>query len=130
MYEDIRRRRFPVVGAGESVWSFCHVDDAAQAAVDALGHTAPGIYNVVDDDPAPTRVWIPAVAEIIAAKPPRHVPRSVTRVLAGPAMAAWSTEFPGASNQKARRQLGWSPSYASWREGFRDALSGTLASNQ
>jgi nucleoside-diphosphate-sugar epimerase len=127
MYEDIRRRRLPVVGAGDSVWSFVHVDDAAHAAVDALDHGAPGIYNVVDDDPAPTRVWIPELAQIIGAKPPRHVPRWLTRIFAGPAMAAWSTEFPGASNLKAKRELGWSPSFESWREGFRDTLSRTRA---
>jgi nucleoside-diphosphate-sugar epimerase len=121
-YEDIRRRRLPLVTDGDSVWSFIHVDDAAQAAVDALDRGGPGIYNVVDDDPAPMRVWLPHFAETIGAKPPRRVPEWLARVTAGPAITAWATLFPGASNAKARAELGWQPSHASWREGFPQSL--------
>jgi nucleoside-diphosphate-sugar epimerase len=123
MYEDVRRRRFPIVGAGDSVWSFVHVDDAASATVAALEAGGPGVYNVVDDDPAPTREWLPAFAEAIGAPPPRRVPVWLARVFAGPAMTAWATSFPGASNAKAVAELGWQPSRRSWREGFRE-LSG------
>jgi nucleoside-diphosphate-sugar epimerase len=121
-YEDIRRRRLPLVAAGDSVWSFIHVDDAAQAAVDALDRGAPGIYNVVDDDPAPMRVWLPHFAETIGAKPPRRVPQWLARITAGPAITAWATLFPGASNAKARAELGWQLSHTSWREGFPESL--------
>jgi 2-alkyl-3-oxoalkanoate reductase len=118
IYEDIRHRRMPLVGDGCSVWSFCHVDDAAQAAVDALDRGAAGIYNVVDNDPAPTREWLPEVARMIGAKPPLKVPVRLARFTAGSAMTAWATAFPGTSNDKARRELGWGPKYPSWREGF------------
>jgi nucleoside-diphosphate-sugar epimerase len=122
MYEDIRRRRTPLVGDGGSIWSFCHVEDAARAAVDALGGRPPGIYNVVDDEPAAMRDWLPYFARLIGAKPPRKVPEWLARLTAGPAITAWATSFPGASNAKARAELGWEPRYPSWREGFRDAL--------
>jgi nucleoside-diphosphate-sugar epimerase len=121
-YEDIRRRRLPLVDDGNSVWSFIHVDDAAQAAVDALDRGAPGIYNVVDDEPAPMRVWLPHFAETIGAKPPRRVPQWLARITAGPAITAWATLFSGASNAKARAELGWQPSHTSWREGFPESL--------
>jgi nucleoside-diphosphate-sugar epimerase len=122
IYEDIRRRRMPLVGDGSSVWSFCHVEDAAQAAVDALERGTPGIYNVVDDEPAPIRDWLPLVARTIGAKPPLKVPVWLARSTAGPAMTAWATAFPGASNEKARRELGWEPRYPSWREGLAASL--------
>jgi nucleoside-diphosphate-sugar epimerase len=123
-YEDIRRRRLPLVGDGDSVWSFIHVDDAAQAALDALDRGAPGIYNVVDDEPAPMRDWLPHFAETIGAKPPRRVPQWLARITAGPALTAWATLFPGASNAKARAELGWQPNYTTWREGFPQSLGG------
>lgn len=121
-YEDIRRRRLPIVGDGPSMWSFVHVDDAAQAAVDALERGTPGIYNVVDDEPAPVRHWLPHFAETIGAKPPYRVPVWLARVTAGPAQTAWATAFPGASNAKARTELGWQPEYESWRRGFAASL--------
>lgn len=117
-YEDIRRRRMPIVGNGDAVWSFCHVDDAATAAIKALDHGGPGIYNVVDDEPAPTRIWMPEFARAIGAEPPRTVPHWVSRIIAGPAQTAWATRLPGTSNDKARRALDWVPHYWSWRQGF------------
>jgi len=120
--EDVRRRRFPVVGNGGAVWSFIHVDDAARATVAAIEGGDPGIYNVVDDDPAPVREWLPALAAAIGAKPPRRVPALVARLAVGDAGVAMMTEARGASNAKARRELRWAPRHASWREGFRTAL--------
>jgi nucleoside-diphosphate-sugar epimerase len=123
IYEDVRRRRFPMVGAGESRWSFCHVQDAAAAAVNALDHGERGVYNVVDDEPAFVRDWLPIFAESIEAPPPRSVPAWLSRLVAGPALTAWGTSFPGTANDKAKGDLGWSPQYASWRQGFREAKS-------
>jgi nucleoside-diphosphate-sugar epimerase len=120
--EQVRRRRFPVVGDGEARISFIHVDDAAMATVAACVRGAPGIYNVVDDDPAPTREWVPAYAKALGAKRPLRIPKVVVRLLAGRALAAASTTTRGASNAKARRELGWEPLYASWRDGFRESL--------
>jgi nucleoside-diphosphate-sugar epimerase len=119
--EDVRRRRFPIAGGGGGLFSFVHVEDAAGATVCALERGAPGIYNVVDDDPAPMREWLPHYAEAIGAKPPRRVPKWVARIFAGRMVAEMSTELRGASNAKARRELGWGPVWASWREGFRRA---------
>jgi nucleoside-diphosphate-sugar epimerase len=114
----VRRRRFPIVGDGAGVWSFVHLDDAAAATVLALDRGTRGVYNVVDDDPAPVREWLPALAEAIGAKPPRRVPRWLARLLAGEAGVALMTEIRGASNAKAKRQLGWTLRYPSWRDGF------------
>ena len=114
----VSKRRFPLVGSGDGVWSFVHVDDAATATLAAIERGAPGIYNVVDDDPAPAREWLPALATALGAKPPRHVPRWVGRLAAGEAIATMMTEIRGASNAKARRELGWTPTYRSWRQGF------------
>jgi 2-alkyl-3-oxoalkanoate reductase len=125
--ELVRRRRFPIVGDGGGVWSFVHLDDAAAATVLALERGEAGIYNIVDDEPAPVREWLPALAETIGAKPPRHVPRAVARVLAGEAGVAMMTEIRGASNAKAKRELGWILRYPSWREGFRAAYNGAGA---
>ncbi len=123
--ELIRRRRFPVVGDGGGVWSFVHVDDAAAATLAALERGAPGaIYNVVDDDPAPVRDWLPALAGAAGAKPPRRLPRWFARLAAGEAVATLMTESSGASNAKARSELGWRPAYPSWRDGFRAVLTG------
>ena len=119
----MRKRRFPIVGDGGGVWSFVHLDDAAAATVLALEEGAPGIYNVVDDDPAPVSEWLPALAESIGAKPPRHVPRWLARLLAGDAGVALMTEIRGASNAKAKRELGWTLRYPSWRQGFPAAYS-------
>jgi 2-alkyl-3-oxoalkanoate reductase len=121
MAADVRRRRFPVVGEGSGVFSFIHVDDAAAATVAAVERGAPGIYNVVDDDPAPMREWLPAYARAIGAKPPRRVPLWLARLIAGGFVATMSTTLGGASNAKAKRELDWAPRWTSWREGFRDA---------
>jgi nucleoside-diphosphate-sugar epimerase len=116
----IRKRRFPIVGDGGGVWSFVHLDDAAAATVLALERAAPGIYNVVDDEPAPVREWLPALAAALGAKPPRRVPRWLARLVAGEAGVVLMTEIRGASNAKAKRELGWTLRYPSWRQGFAD----------
>ncbi len=123
--ELIRRGKFPVVGDGAGVWSFIHIGDAAEATVAALEQGRPGIYNVVDDDPAPVRDWLPAVASAVGAKPPRHVPRWVGKLLAGEAATMMMTEIRGASNEKTKRELGWKPDHPSWRQGIAEAVSST-----
>jgi nucleoside-diphosphate-sugar epimerase len=125
--EVVRKRRFPIVGDGEGVWSFVHLDDAASATALAIDRGMPGIYNVVDDDPAPVREWLPAMAEALGAKPPRHVPRWLAQIVAGEAGVVLMTESRGASNAKAKRELGWTLRYPSWREGFRAAYSTAAA---
>ncbi len=119
--ELVRKRRFPIVGDGGGIWSFVHLEDAAAATVLALEHGARGIYNVVDDEPAPVREWLPALAATIGAKPPRRIPRVLARLAAGEVGVVLMTEVRGASNAKARGELGWTPRYPSWREGFRAA---------
>jgi nucleoside-diphosphate-sugar epimerase len=114
--EMIRRRKFPLVGDGGGVWSFIHVADAAEATVAAVEHGTRGIYNVVDDDPAPVAEWLPTVAERLGAKRPMRVPRFVGRLAAGEAGVVMMTEVRGASNAKAKRELDWRPAHASWRE--------------
>jgi nucleoside-diphosphate-sugar epimerase len=114
----VRRRRFPLVGGGDGVWSFVHIEDAASATVSALERGAPGVYNVVDDEPAPMREWLPALATALGAKPPRRLPRWLGRLAAGEAAVVMMTESRGASNAKAKRELGWSPRHPSWRQGF------------
>jgi len=121
--EMIRRRKFPVVGDGAGVWSFVHIADAADATVAALERGRRGIYNVVDDEPAPVREWLPAVASALGAKPPRRVPRWMGRLLAGEAAAVMMTEVRGASNAKAKRELGWQPAHPSWRRGIAEATA-------
>jgi nucleoside-diphosphate-sugar epimerase len=116
--ELIRRRRFPVVGDGAGVWSFVHVEDAAAATVNAVSRGRRGIYNIVDDDPAPVGEWLPALASTVGGKPPHKVPLWLGRVLAGEVAAVMMTEVRGASNAKAKRELGWEPGHPSWREGF------------
>ncbi len=116
------RRRFPVIGKGEGVSSFIHVDDAAAATVAACERGEPGIYNVVDDDPAPMREWVPAYAEALGAKRPLRVPAWLARLIVGPAIVSLAGAGRGAANAKAKRELGWEPLYESWRQGFREAL--------
>jgi nucleoside-diphosphate-sugar epimerase len=116
--EMIRKRKFPVVGDGAGVWSFVHVEDAAEATVAAIERGDRGIYNIVDDDPASVAQWLPALAQTIGAPKPWHVPRVLGRMLAGEAATVMMTEIRGASNAKAKRTLGWSPKYPSWRQGF------------
>ena len=122
--ELVRRRRFPLVGDGGGVWSFVHLDDAAAATVLAVEQGEPGVYNVVDSDPAPVREWLPALAEAIHAKPPFRVPPWLARVFAGEVGVVLMTEIRGASNAKARRDLGWTLRHPSWREGFETAYGG------
>jgi nucleoside-diphosphate-sugar epimerase len=120
--EQVRKRKVPIVGDGGGVWSFIHLDDAARATVLAMERGERGVYNVADDDPAPVSVWLPHLAESLGAKPPRHVPVWVGRLAAGEAGVLMFTQIRGISNGKARRELGWEPRYASWREGFRHGL--------
>jgi len=120
--EMVRRRRFPVLGKGAGVFSYIHIDDAASATVAAVERGPSGIYNVVDDDPAPMRDWLPVYAEALGAKPPRRLPAWIGRIAAGKFTAAMATQLRGASNEKAKRELGWQPQHASWRQGFREAL--------
>ena len=118
LVEPVRKRQFPIVGGGGGVLSFIHLDDAAAATVLAVEHDGPAIYNVVDDEPAPVREWLPVLAQALGAKPPRRVPRWLARLFAGEAAVMMATESRGASNAKAKRVLGWSLRYASWRDGF------------
>jgi nucleoside-diphosphate-sugar epimerase len=118
----VRKRSFPVVGGGTAVYSFVHIDDAAAATVAALDRGAPGVYNVVDDDPAPVSEWLPEYAAALEARPPRKVPRLAARIAAGRLAVYMMTGLQGATNAKAKRQLGWQPRWPSWRQGFREAL--------
>ena len=122
MAAPVRKRRFPIVGDGGGVFSHVHIDDAAAATVAAVEHGRPGIYNVVDDEPAPVREWLPVLASALDAKPPRRIPRWLGRLAAGEAATLMMTEVRGASNAKAKRELGWTPRYASWRQGFAQGL--------
>ena len=114
----VRKRRFPVIGDGQGVWSFVHIDDAAAATANAVERGAPGVYNVVDDEPAPVATWLPELAKAAGAKPPRHLPAWFGRLVAGEPTVAMMTEIRGASNAKAKQELGWQPRHATWREGF------------
>jgi 2-alkyl-3-oxoalkanoate reductase len=120
--DPIRRRKFPLVGDGGGVWSFIHIADAASATVAAVEHGRRGIYQVVDDEPAPVSEWLPALAQAVGAKPPRRLPRWLGRLAAGEAAVVMMTEVRGASNSKAKRELGWQPRYPSWRQGFVEGL--------
>jgi nucleoside-diphosphate-sugar epimerase len=121
--EEVRRRRYPVVGAGTGTFSFIHVDDAAAAFVAALERGAPGAYNVADDEPAPARAWLPAYAEALGAKAPRRVPAWLARIVAGKAAAEAAVQMRGATNAKAKHELGWQPAHPSWRQGLRDSVA-------
>jgi nucleoside-diphosphate-sugar epimerase len=128
LVEPVRKRRFPIVGNGGGVFPFIHLEDAAAATVLALGHDGPAIYNIVDDEPAPAREWLPVLAEALGAKPPRRFPRPLARLFAGEAAVVMGTEARGASNAKAKRELGWTLRYPRWREGFRAAYGRASAS--
>jgi nucleoside-diphosphate-sugar epimerase len=122
-FEMVRKRKFPVVGTGRGVWSFIHIADAAEATVAAIERGRRGIYNVVDDDPASVAEWLPALAHELGAPKPWHVPRFVGRLAAGEAGAVMMTEIRGASNAKAKRELGWQPMHPTWRQGFAAGMS-------
>ena len=122
-----RRRQFPVVGSGVGVTSFIHLDDAAAATVLALEHDGAGIYNIVDDDPAPLGEWLPVLAAALGAKPPRHAPAWLARLIAGEGGVIMATQARGASNAKAKRELRWTLRYPSWRQGFAAAYSAAQA---
>jgi nucleoside-diphosphate-sugar epimerase len=124
LLEMLRKRQLPVIGGGTGVWSFIEITDAAAATIAAVGHGAPGVYNVVDDDPAPVAEWLPYLATAAGAKPPLRIPAWLGRMLAGEFVVAQMTTSRGSSNEKARKELGWVPQYASWREGFRAWVSG------
>jgi nucleoside-diphosphate-sugar epimerase len=119
MLDVVRKRQMPVIGGGTGIWSFIEITDAAAATVAAIGHGDPGIYNVVDSDPAPVAQWLPFLAAVAGAKPPLRLPAWVGRPLAGEFIVAQMTSVRGSSNVKARAVLGWEPRYVSWREGFR-----------
>ncbi len=119
MIEQIRHRRVPLIGDGGGWWSFVHVDDAAAATVRAVEHGNPGsIYNIVDDEPAEVREWLPALAQMLDAKPPFHLPAWIVRLVAGEHMVSMMTQVRAGSNIKAKRELDWEPVHPSWREGF------------
>ena len=123
--ELVRRRRFPLVGDGGGVWSFAHTEDVAAATLAALERAPAGaLYNVCDDDPAPVHEWLPFLARTAGAPPPRRIPAGLARLLAGPAAVALMTEARGASNARAKAELGWAPAWPSWREGFPAAVAG------
>jgi nucleoside-diphosphate-sugar epimerase len=119
LLEAVRKRRLPVIGGGTGIWSFTEVSDAAAATLAAVTQGAPGLYNVVDSDPAPVAEWLPYLARVAGAKPPLRVRAWLGRLLAGEFAVAYMTSARGSANQKARKELGWEPRYASWREGFR-----------
>jgi 2-alkyl-3-oxoalkanoate reductase len=119
--KQVEKRRFPIVGKGSGVFSFIHVDDAADATVAAVERGAPGIYNVVDDDPAPMREWLPVYAAALGAKRPLRVPLFIARLVAGPLAAMFAVGLRGASNAKAKRELEWQPAHPSWRQGFAES---------
>ena len=118
----LRKRMFPLVGGGTGYFSWVHVDDAATATVLAVEQKAKGVFNIVDDEPAPVSEWLPYLAECAGAKPPRRVPAWLARLLAGEMMVGMMTQGRGFSNAKAKRELSWSLRYPSWRQGFKEAL--------
>ncbi|MGH3141887.1 MAG: NAD-dependent epimerase/dehydratase family protein, partial [Gaiellales bacterium] len=123
LIEPVRKRQFPIVGEGGGVSSFIHLDDAAAATVLALEHEGPAIYNIVDGVPAPVREWLPVLAKALGAKPPRHFPVWLARLFAGEVGVMMGTESRGASNAKAKRELGWTLRYPTWRQGFAEAYA-------
>lgn len=122
----VRKRALPIIGNGAGVWSFTHVEDAASAVVAAIGHRARGVYNIVDDEPAPVAAWLPELARAVGAKPPLRVPTWVGRLAGGEVGVSMMTRIRGASNAKAKRDLDWSPTLSSWRQGFWMGLGGNV----
>jgi nucleoside-diphosphate-sugar epimerase len=129
LIEPVRKRQLPIIGDGGGIMSFIHLDDAAAATVIALQHDGPAVYNVVDDEPSPMRDWLPVMAEALGAKPPRRFPTWLARLFAGEAAVVMGTEARGASNAKAKRELGWTPRYPTWRQGFPAAYSALAATD-
>jgi nucleoside-diphosphate-sugar epimerase len=127
LIQPVRKRQFPIVGSGAGVSSFVHLDDAAAATVLALAHEGPALYNIVDDEPAPVREWLPVLADALGAQPPRRVPRWLARLFAGEAAVMLGTEARGASNARAKRELGWTLRYPSWRQGFVESYANGTA---
>jgi nucleoside-diphosphate-sugar epimerase len=119
----IRQRKFPLIGSGAGIWSFIHIDDAASATRLAIERDAPGVYNIVDDEPAPVATWLPELASAVGAKAPYHLPAWLGQLIAGSAGLSIMTKVRGSSNAKAKSELGWRPRYTSWRDGFRYGLS-------
>jgi len=124
LLDAVRKRQVPVIGGGTGISSFIEITDAAAATLAAVERGDPGVYNVVDSDPAPVAEWLPYLAEVVGAKPPLHIPAWLGRLLAGAFVVDQMTSWRGSSNEKARKELGWEPRYASWREGFRAWVSG------
>jgi nucleoside-diphosphate-sugar epimerase len=124
LLDAVRKRRVPVIGGGTGIWSFIEITDAAAATIAAVERGAPGVYNVVDSDPAPVAEWLPYLARVAGAKPPRRVPAWLVRLLAGEFIVSQMTTARGSSNEKARKEFGWEPRYPSWREGFRAWVNG------
>jgi 2-alkyl-3-oxoalkanoate reductase len=123
LIDPVRKRQFPIVGDGGGIFSFVHLDDAAAATVLALEHDGSAIYNIVDDEPAPVHEWLPVLASALGARPPRRVPRWLARLIAGEAAVIIGTESNGASNAKAKRELGWTLRYPTWRQGFAEVYA-------
>jgi nucleoside-diphosphate-sugar epimerase len=128
LIEPVRKRQYPIVGDGGGYTSWIHLEDAAAATVLALEHDGPAIYNIVDDEPAPVREWLPVFAEALGAKPPRRVPTWLARLMAGEAAVVMGTTARGASNAKAKRELGWTLRYPNWREAFPEVYARSTAS--
>ena len=124
LLDAVRKRQLPLIGGGTGIWSFIEITDAAAATVAAVERGAPGVYNVVDSDPAPVAEWLPYLAKVLGAKPPLRMPAWLGRLLAGDFVVTLMTSARGSSNDKARKDLGWEPRYESWQEGFRAWVSG------
>lgn len=124
LLDAVRKRRMPIIGSGAGTWSFIEVTDAAAATLAAVDGGSPGAYNIVDSDPAQVADWLPYLAEVLGAKPPLGMPIWLARLLAGEFVVTQMTRGRGSSNEKARKELGWKPRYASWREGFRSWVRG------
>ena len=120
--QQVRGRRVPLIGNGNGWWSFIHVGDAAEATVAALEKGLPGVYNIVDDDPAPVHDWLPALAAMLGAKPPLRVPAWIARIVAGEHLVKMMTEARAGSNAKSKQQLAWRPTRLSWRQGFAEMV--------
>jgi nucleoside-diphosphate-sugar epimerase len=124
MLDMVRKRQVPVIGGGAGIWSFAEITDAAAATIAAVDRGSPGIYNIVDSDPAPVATWLPYLADVLGARRPLRVPAWLGTLLAGEVVVAQMTSMRGSSNEKARKELSWEPRYASWREGFRAWVTG------